>query len=78
MPRKADFLPDTNVLLRYLLKDDPEQFSRAEEFFERIREGKERAILLEGVLVECLYVLTKHLPGFAGSGCAGIGRSLAL
>lgn len=60
MAKKADSLPDTNVILRYLLRDDPDQFSRAETFFEKVREGRERIILLEGVLVECLYVLTNH------------------
>lgn len=60
MVKKPDCLPDTDVVLRYLLGDDQEQFARAETFFERVRNGGERVFLSEGVLVECLYVLTKH------------------
>lgn len=59
MQRSKIVLPDTNVVLRYLLRDHEEQFVQANEFFEAVREGKRQAVLLEGVLVECLYVLTK-------------------
>lgn len=59
MPRSVDTLPDTNVILRYLLKDNPEQFATTEKFFENVRSGKERAVILESVLVECVYILTK-------------------
>jgi predicted nucleic-acid-binding protein len=58
--RKGDIiLPDTNVLLRYLLKDIPEQYEKSAEFFEKIRSGTERAVILESVLVECVYILLK-------------------
>lgn len=60
MSRKVEVLPDTNVVLRYLLRDVAEQFALAEPFFEQVRIGRERAIILEGVLVECVYVLTKQ------------------
>lgn len=56
----AEILPDTNVILRYLLADVPEQFAEAERFFEKVRIGSERALVLESVLVECVYVLTKY------------------
>jgi predicted nucleic-acid-binding protein len=59
MPRKVNSLPDTNAILRYLLKDNPVQFQQAAEYFESVRSGKEKALLLESVLVECVYVLTK-------------------
>jgi predicted nucleic-acid-binding protein len=52
-------LPDTNVVLRYLLHDHEEHYVKAHAFFEAVREGKRHAVLLEGVLVECVYVLTK-------------------
>jgi predicted nucleic-acid-binding protein len=52
-------LPDTNVILRYLLKDDVVRFGEAELFFEGVRSGKEKVIILESVLVECVYVLMK-------------------
>jgi predicted nucleic-acid-binding protein len=53
------YLPDTNTILRYLLADNPVQFETAFELFEKIREGDERAIILESVIVECIYVLVK-------------------
>lgn len=56
----TEVLPDANVVLCYLLADDPEQFAEAETFFEKVRTGSERALLLESVVVECVYVLTKY------------------
>jgi predicted nucleic-acid-binding protein len=47
------------VVLRYLLRDHDAHFAQASEFFEAVREDKRQAVLLEGVLVECVYVLTK-------------------
>jgi predicted nucleic-acid-binding protein len=59
VPRSASVLPDTNVVLRYLLKDVPAQFAQAEQFFEDVRTGKTKAVMLESVLVECVYILMK-------------------
>lgn len=59
MKKSKVVLPDTNAVLRYLLHDNEEHFTKASEFFEAIREDKRQAIMLEGVLVECVYVLTK-------------------
>ncbi|HBE44231.1 MAG TPA: pilus assembly protein [Deltaproteobacteria bacterium] len=52
-------LPDTNAILRYLLKDHDEHYKKAASFFEEVRIGKETVIILESVLVECVYILTK-------------------
>ena len=58
--RKSDIiLPDTNVVLRYLLKDIPDQYEKSAAFFEKVRSGTERAVILESVLVECVYILLK-------------------
>ncbi len=58
--KKSDaILPDTNVILRYLLRDIPEQFEKAAAFFEQVRTGAKRAVILESVVVECVYVLMK-------------------
>lgn len=58
--RKSEIiLPDTNVILRYLLKDIPDQYEKSAEFFEKVRSGTERAVILESVLVECVYILLK-------------------
>lgn len=59
MQRPKIVLPDTNVVLRYLLRDHEAHYAQANGFFEDVREGKRQAMLLEGVLVECVYVLTK-------------------
>lgn len=59
MTEAARKLPDTNVILRYLLEDEPQLYKKASDFFEKIRIGEEKAIILEGVLVECIYMLTK-------------------
>lgn len=59
MPKHGDVLPDTNVLLRYLLRDDAVQYAKAEVFFEDVRVGRERAVIMESVLVECVYILIK-------------------
>ena len=55
----AKRLPDTNTILRYLLGDDPRLYEKAAKIFERVRTGEEKAVILESVLVECIYVLTK-------------------
>jgi predicted nucleic-acid-binding protein len=60
MPKNINILPDTNIVLRYLLRDIPGQFEQAAEIFEQIRTGKKRMVLLESVLVECIYILTKY------------------
>lgn len=59
MRKTAKHLPDTNVVLRYLLRDIPEQYELAERFFETVRLAEETAVILESVLVECVYILTK-------------------
>jgi predicted nucleic-acid-binding protein len=53
-------LPDTNTILRYLLEDNDELFRKAQFVFEKVRTGTEIAIILESVLVECVYVLLKY------------------
>lgn len=72
--RKSDpILPDTNVILRYLIKDVPEQFDLAAEFFEQVRTGTKRVVILESVVVECVYVLMK----FYGAPKAEVAASLS-
>jgi predicted nucleic-acid-binding protein len=51
--------PDTNVLLRYLLADNEEQYQKILPFFESLKIGTEKAIILSEVLLETFYVLTK-------------------
>lgn len=59
MKKPATRLPDTNTILRYLLKDEQNQHNEAAGVFEEFRAGNQTAIILESVLVECVYILTK-------------------
>ncbi len=71
--KKCDaILPDTNVILRYMLRDIPDQFEKASAFFEQVRTGVKRTVILESVVVECVYVLMK----FYGAPKAEVAASL--
>jgi predicted nucleic-acid-binding protein len=59
MSNSIKYLPDTNTILRYLLQDHPELSSRAADFWNDVRNGAKRAVLTEGVLLECVYVLQR-------------------
>lgn len=59
MRRPARSLPDTNVVVRYLIGDDPVSYAKAKEFFDRVKDGDVKAVILESVIAECVYVLTK-------------------
>jgi len=59
MPRREVSLPDTNSILRYLLADNRELHERACGLFDKVRTGEAAVLLLESVLVECVYVLVK-------------------
>lgn len=51
-------LIDTNLIVRYLIKDNKEQFKIAEEFFELVRIGKVKAYLEQTVFTETIFVLS--------------------
>jgi predicted nucleic-acid-binding protein len=57
--RPPESIPDTNVILRYLLEDHPVLSARAAGFFAAVRTGEQRALVSEGVIVECIHMLTK-------------------
>jgi predicted nucleic-acid-binding protein len=48
---------DTNVLIRLLVKDDPDQFATATALLERASEAEERCYLSDAVLCETAWVL---------------------
>ena len=50
---------DTNVILRYLLKDNVKLFEQAKPYIDALKIAQNQAYILEGVLVECVYVLLK-------------------
>jgi predicted nucleic acid-binding protein len=48
---------DTNVILRYLTRDDPVKAQACYEFFQRVKAGEEVVITCEAVIAEVVYVL---------------------
>lgn len=56
MRKPGRSLPDTNILIRYLTRDDETLYAKAKEFFDKIKEGSTRAVILESVIAECIYV----------------------
>lgn len=59
MKKPARHLPDTNAIVRYLVSDDPALYREAKEFFDKVKNGSLKAVILESVIAECVYVLTK-------------------
>jgi len=59
MKKPAKSLPDTSIIIRYLVRDVGPMYAKAKAFFDRVREGHEKAIILESVIAESIYVLTK-------------------
>ena len=59
MRKPAKSLPDTNIIVRYLVKDNITLYTKAKDFFDKVRDGSEKAVILESVIAECIYVLTK-------------------
>jgi len=57
--KPARNLPDTDTIIRYLVADDPALHAKAKGFFEKVRQGDSKAVVLESVIAECIYVLTK-------------------
>jgi len=57
--RPARSLLDINIIIRYLVADDPTLHAKAKEFFDKVIDGSVKAIILESVIAECVYVLTK-------------------
>lgn len=54
---KNTLVLDTNVILRYLLNDHPQQFQMAEAIMAKVISGEVTAYILDCVLAECVYVL---------------------
>lgn len=50
---------DTNVILRYLLKDHIEHFQQAQQVMLNVISGKITVYVPDSVLAECIYVLLK-------------------
>jgi predicted nucleic-acid-binding protein len=52
-------LIDTNVIIRYLAGDHAEFLAKSTELFEQLERGDADAIILDSVVMEAFFVLTK-------------------
>jgi predicted nucleic-acid-binding protein len=53
-------LVDTNVLIRFLIGDDPPKAAKAKALMQRVEGGDEAVDLVEGVVVETVWTLERH------------------
>jgi len=53
------YLIDTNVIIRFLVGDHPEHLVIATDIFYKIEQGEYEVEILESVMMEVLFVLTK-------------------
>ena len=58
-PPEKVYLIDTNVILRYLLKDHKRLSPKAKAFMQDLSKGLKKAELQSIVVVECVYVMEK-------------------
>lgn len=49
---------DTNIVLRYLTRDDEGKAAACLELFHRVRQGKEEVFTCEAIITEVVYVLS--------------------
>ena len=52
------YLCDTNFILRYLLADNPQMFTKAKEIFDQAKTGKVILIIEQAVFTEVIFVLS--------------------
>jgi len=52
-------LVDANYIIRFFSKEPDEHYQKSKEFFEDLARGNIKAIIGEGVLMECFFVLNK-------------------
>lgn len=50
---------DTNLIVRYLVNDQPAHYKIARDFFDLVKLGKIKAILEQAVFTETVFVLSK-------------------
>ena len=52
-------LIDTNVIIRYLVGDHAEFLAKAAALFEAVETGETQIVILDNVIMEAFFVLTK-------------------
>ena len=55
---------DTNVILRYLTRDDPEKAAACYQLFQRVKSGDQMLITCEAIIAEVVYVLRSPRSGY--------------
>jgi len=70
-------LIDTNVLVRFLVNDNEEQYQKSQEIIARIETGASSVELLSEVIMEVLFVMTKYYGADLGSVASDIKTILA-
>lgn len=53
------YLLDTNIIIRFLVGDHQEHLAKSIEYFKEIESAKLQVEILDGVLMEAFFVLTK-------------------
>lgn len=53
------YLLDTNIIIRFLVGDHEEFLAQSRDYFRQIEKGELQVEILEGVLMEAFFVLTK-------------------
>lgn len=51
---------DTNIVLRHLLSDDPQQSPKATKYWERIERGEIQACLTDTIIFESVFTLERY------------------
>lgn len=59
MPNRS-FSIDTNIIMRYLIPDNPELFAKAESILDRVAEGALTVFIDPIILAEVVFVFTNH------------------
>lgn len=59
MKKQPKSLPDTNTIIRYLIGDAAPLFGKTKSFFDEVKSGNIKAVILQSVIAECIYVLTR-------------------
>jgi hypothetical protein len=54
------YICDTNVIIRYLVRDNEELFSKANDFFNDVLNSKKKAIIEQTVFTEVVFVLSSN------------------
>ena len=65
---------DTNVILRFLTRDDEEKAAACFRLFQRVQRGEEEILTCEAVVSEVVYVLSSRRAGYGLSREAIRGR----